>query len=469
MARISLRTSLAALFLFSCGSLNAQQSPAPKPLRDCELLALAGGNALPENIVDRINAGGIDFRPNSEYREQLRNAGATDTVIAAMQRAKLVEEGARPASTADLLQHLSIASGLANQKKYDEAIEELNVALAAGYKGPEVGYVLARILVEEEEYEGALTVYDQILKRDASFPEVHTKMSFVYHRGGDDDEALNQAKIALAATPNNAEAHKFAGIALNAMQKYADARTEYTEALRLKPSYQSVHLDLGILYDNIRDTTDSIAEYQKAIELDPNDVDAHYSLAIALDTTGNSDGAVREYRAAKQIDPSRLDVRQNLASSLMEKDLPGAISEMHEMEEMYPETVVCHDCLGSALFRSGDLQGASDEYKIASKLDPSDSMIHVRMGMIAEAKQDFDIALNEYHRAEELNNANNVAYASAGELLLYRKHDVNGAMEELKQAEALTPGDAKIHQLYAEAVALQKSGRVVNENQDPNR
>jgi Flp pilus assembly protein TadD len=58
---------------------------------------------------------------------------------------------------------------------------------------------------------------------------------------------------ALAQNPDDAEAHKNAGLALGDQQKFDAAASEYREALRIKPDYTSVHYNLGLLSYNMHD------------------------------------------------------------------------------------------------------------------------------------------------------------------------------------------------------------------------
>jgi tetratricopeptide (TPR) repeat protein len=457
MQKLSVRI-LVIFFLSAFCGLSAQRTPAPKPLHDSELLALVGGNALPENIVARLNSGGIDFLPSPEYRALLRNAGATDEVLAATEKTHVAPQASQTASSAALLQHLSVAAQLANEKKYEDAIKELDSAVTGGDIAPETAFVLGRILVDTEDYESAFAVYSKLLEIDPSFPEAHTKLSFVCHRAGDDDEAIHQAKLALQATPNNAEAHKFAGLALAGLGKYDAAKAEYKEALRLKPIYESAHYDMGILYGNINDTADAIFEYKQAIATDPNDVNAHYNYGVTLGDAKDFDAAIREYHIAKKLDPSRFDIRQNLSSSLIEKqDMPAAIVELREMEAMFPDSAICHGCLGTALAHTGDLDGAEKEFRAEIRLEPGNAMGYADLGYVAYSRQKYDDAIAQYRNAEQLDQSNFAAHAMLGQIYLMQKHDLNAAIEECKQAEALSPSDPSNHANFG--VALAEAGR----------
>src|SRR5438445_6783715 len=73
-----------------------QPSPAQVtrgPLTDSELMALAAGNALSENIVQEIASRGLVFRPDDHYRSLIQTAGADAAVLAALGKAKITSSG----------------------------------------------------------------------------------------------------------------------------------------------------------------------------------------------------------------------------------------------------------------------------------------------------------------------------------------------------------------------------------------
>jgi tetratricopeptide (TPR) repeat protein len=283
------------------------------PLRDSEVLALVAGAALPVNIAHEIAARGLDFTPDAAFRSQLKAAGADDAVFAALKVAKISASGA-PNDHAHqrLLQHLATAGKLMGAKKYDAAAIELNAALDRGADSPAVGFVMGEVLRATERHSEAVAVYAELLQQNPNFSEAHTKLSYVLYRTGESDDALHEAKLAIAQNRNSAEAHKNAGLALDSLRKSSAAAAEYQEALRLKPDYAPVHYDLGLLFYNKRDFQSSIAAYQKSVALDPNCAPCHESLGLALKEIGDVDSAIRELREAKRLDP-KLDSNNQAA------------------------------------------------------------------------------------------------------------------------------------------------------------
>src|SRR5882724_12217152 len=199
---------LVGMFVSSSVTYSASQQNL-KPLRRAEVMALVAGRTLPENVSYEIKVRGLSFVPSAGYRTQLKDANASDRILAALDKAKT----SASASAADkweqeLLEHLANASKRINDKKYTEAVQALTAALRTSVDCPEAGFVMGAILREEEEWSQAAAVYTEVLRESPNFPDVHTKLSYILYRLNDSDSALREVKLALAENPENAEAHK---------------------------------------------------------------------------------------------------------------------------------------------------------------------------------------------------------------------------------------------------------------------
>ena len=307
------------------GSQVAMPKPLPQasrpPLTDRELLALVAGNALSENVVREIGSRGLAFQPSDQYRSLLQTAGADTAMMAAVGNAKIAGSAQGAANVRNqLLQHLATAGKLIRSKQYEDASRELSAALESG-DGYEAGFVMGESLRQQERWLEAAAVYEEVLRRAPDFLDARTKWSFVLYRGGDAGDALQQAKIVLAQDPENAEAHKNAGLALQVLQKFDASEQEYAEALRIKPDYAVVRYDLGILFYHQGKWDQAIEQYRKSLALDPNEPDWHYNLGLAYQDKGNLDSAIREYREAKRLNPKMFAARMNLGSALMQRGM----------------------------------------------------------------------------------------------------------------------------------------------------
>ncbi len=432
-------------------SLTAASQTAPKPLTASELLALTAGGVLPANVVHDIDTHGLSFHPDEDYRGYLKTAGTDATILAELDKAKIDASASGQKPDQELLQHLSKAAAYMNDKRYEAAIKELTTALDIGFAGPESGFVMGELLRRQENWAQSAAVYTEVLRKDPDFPDAHTKLSYLYYRLGDSDLAIHEAKAGLEQNPQDAEAHKNAGLALDIARKFDAAAGEFKEALRIKPDYAAVHFDLGIHFQNMQDYANAIVEYKKAIALDPNNPDPHYNLGNAYKSTGDVDSAIREFREAKRLDPNDPEVRENLASALMKRNVDGAIAELRELETMFPNFEVCHLCLGRGLLWKGDAQGAEAEFLKAAAIDPADPTPHRDLAAMREKAKNYDAALQELRIAEKLGEDEPGTHKDLGRVMLEKK-DVSEAIGELKQAEALAPADWEVHDLYAQAL-----------------
>src|SRR5215469_6499706 len=124
------------LFVISALAVTAQttQPVSHQPLDESTLLALVSGGALPENVAWHIQNDGLSFRPSQPFRTLLQTAGATASVLAAVDSARITANPTT-AQPEDLqrLQHLANAGQLIRDKKYDDAARELMAELSSGF------------------------------------------------------------------------------------------------------------------------------------------------------------------------------------------------------------------------------------------------------------------------------------------------------------------------------------------------
>ena len=249
----------ALLLLFAAPKI---VSAAPKPMTASELMSLVAGEALPDNIVRELCLRGVQFHADDEYRAELKSAGAGTAVLDALSTANFFDANAvTPVVSTEFIRHLSNAGAALRARNFDSAMAELDAATAGSRPGPETAFVVAAVLTEMGDAEEAEPVLEEMLRRYPEFPEVHTKLSFVFYALGDAADGFSEAKAALLGTPENAEAHKNAGLNLSKMQNEAAAIAEYRRALAAKSDYELVRVEL-------RKTLTALGRTKEASEVD---------------------------------------------------------------------------------------------------------------------------------------------------------------------------------------------------------
>jgi tetratricopeptide (TPR) repeat protein len=280
------------------------------PLTATQVLALLGGGALPEDIAAAVESRGLSFQPSEEYAKLLTQAGANSEILQVIKKAE-VHASSDPAAKQEsqIEAHLALSAKLLRENKIRDSEREINAAIESGGNKFDAGFIMAEVMRQKQQYPLSVAIYTEIGRHEPDFPEVQTKLGYVLYFAGDAEAALNAARAEQAATPDNIEAHKIAGLALVTMRKLDAALVEYREALRLKPNYELVHYDLGILYDFKNDKQAAIAEYKAALELNPKDTNARFKLGKALRALGRiteANGIEHQTQSAQQQTSSNI-------------------------------------------------------------------------------------------------------------------------------------------------------------------
>ena len=444
-------TFASLLLLISALALQPRSSASPRPLSKAELLALVAGNIIPENVAFDIRSRGISFVAGAAYKGLLKSAGADSRVLAALDHAKSVGATADTSDNARLLQHLGQAGALLKSGQLDEAANELTDAMSATSAKSEIGFVMGMVLISQQRYPEAGQVYAQILQDDPQFPEVHARLSFTYLETGDSDEAIHQARAALDENPNSAPAHMNQGLALRSLQHFDAAKAELQKAIQCKPDYELAYVNLASLLDDMKDFDAAISYFKKALVLNPDDVRGRYDLGVTYGDKGDLVSAIREYREVIRRDPHMLEARQNLGAALIHTDPGAAITEFRELQAIAPDWPLCHQCLASALLRTGRLPEAEKEYGIAIQQDPASPAPLNGLGLVYETEKKLDDALAQYRKAEKLDDSDAAAHTNVGRILGQQK-SYSAAIIELKRAKELDPTAWQNYNLLGESL-----------------
>jgi len=143
----------------------------------------------------------------------------------------------------------------------------------------------AKILKNQEKYEEALEILDELYKIKSNSEEVkNILIETLFDYGGylnDDytqayDKAKQIFKRITDLSPDNYRAHYNLGIAYFNLDQMERAKDSFETALRIKPDYKYCLYNLGLIYEEMELYEESLVYYEKALEIDPN-----FSYALA--------------------------------------------------------------------------------------------------------------------------------------------------------------------------------------------
>jgi tetratricopeptide (TPR) repeat protein len=173
---------------------------------------------------------------------------------------------------------------------------------------------------------------------DAGAVEAHKELARVLVALGRASEALGEANLAAAMSPeNDVDAQKLvvevkvARALLDVGQGQIDLAVEdLTRLVEQNPDSAAARLGLGKAQIARRDAAGALVELQKAVELDPKDAEAQYQLGYVQHVMKQSAAAaVGPFDKAVALEPGNLLYRTSLGAALNDADQLGrAVEEL---------------------------------------------------------------------------------------------------------------------------------------------
>jgi predicted Ser/Thr protein kinase len=190
---------------------------------------------------------------------------------------------------------------------------------------------LATSLWDQEDYEGVVRVYDEVIKQHSS------KYGYVNNRAnahaalGHFDEALADYAEALRLSPSNASVYRCRSITYQLMGDYDRAIADLDIAVKADP--QGVNFDLrGRAHHAKGDFRAALADYEKGVQMTPGYTPTFVDLAWLLATC--PDGSIRDGQKASQC--ATLTVGQMPGH---ESEVFIALAAAHAEEKQYAEAI----------------------------------------------------------------------------------------------------------------------------------
>jgi Tfp pilus assembly protein PilF len=207
------------------------------------------------------------------------------------------------------------------------------------------------------------------------------------------NEAISDLEAAVAAAPDQSQAHFLLGQAYNHVGRYDDAAEEFTTVLDLDPENAAAHHNLGVTYFQLQDPNAAVEQFQAALAIDPDDADTHYQLGatylvLAL-SAGNTPDPELMGQAVDQLETA-LSLKENMPEALIglgniyiqQGNFGEAVDLLEQAIEQLPQSPEAHYALARAYAQQGDRAKACETYEKFLTLDaPSDWQVRAQEEM----------------------------------------------------------------------------------------
>jgi len=214
----------------------------------------------------------------------------------------------------------------------------------------------AKALHQQEKYDQAIPIYEQLEKENPGDPEVHYLL-------GAADVKVGQHQKALA---------------------------EFQTAVELNPKQDKAWQQIGFILLNRSDWKGAENAFRRALEVDPNSGPTWDGLAQTYLVSQQTDKAEEAYKRLLQIEPQNVQAVYNLGQIVMaRKDFTTAGGYFRQAIQINPNYAEAHNNLGAIYLEEGKVDASIAENEKAVQIKPMLSSAHYSLYLAYEQKHDF--------------------------------------------------------------------------------
>jgi tetratricopeptide (TPR) repeat protein len=318
----------------------------------------------------------------------------------------------------------------------------------------------AESLLDQGDLNAAARLYEQLLERNPSLPEVYLGLTRISLATRQLDAARVHATAAMSLAPELGQAWALMGLVLEAEGDVEGALQHLREATEREPGDADHFYTLGMVSKRARQYESALRAFERAKELAPRSVDAWATLADVL-------FEVREFQAARDIldrglaacgdHPALLE--KALAAAMMLDDPEGAIGYVERELKLVPEHEQGWLNLANLRLLTRDFDKSEQAARELLRRNPKSWEAWFHLGNLYEAVPAEPQAEEAYRKAVELAPDNWKPVTNLAGLLIQMEARAKNAeaVPLLEQALMLAPkGEWRVH--YNLALAHTKLG-----------
>ena len=271
----------------------------------------------------------------------------------------------------DIIPLYNLASALAGQGKYQEAIAAYRHALTLHPGDERTLNELGAALDNSGDWQQAQKIFLQDITAHPATCNARFNLARSDLKHDQAGDAEQQFQTMLARCPPDAPIHSGLGAALESEGHPEAADAEFRAALQMDPHDFTALFNLGDMALQGDQPRKAAELLEGAVQQRPNDKDAHQRLAEAYALSGRMDDAMTQLRAAIALSPSDPELHALLSQALASKgQLELAIEERKAALHLRADDADDWNNLGVLEARAGRINDAREDFLHALKLAP---------------------------------------------------------------------------------------------------
>ena len=282
------------------------------------------------------------------------------------------------------------------------------------------------VMVRENRIPDALRACIRYVKNRKGDADGWFVLAGIHSTRGDFDKVLQCCHRVLELQPDHAAALYNSGVALQSMQRHADAIPCYEKCLELQPGNRAAHTNLAIAcheegFSRLRAGKPGEAARfaARALALEPGRADTHNLLGLAALAGKDPAGAEQHMLKALELDPHHFRAITNLATAYAETGrLREAESAYRKALDLNPDYFDAWNNLGLLRQKAGNPGDAITAFTQAIRCNPNSAVAHNNAGNARLANDDIDTAVEHFRTSVRIDPGFSEAWNNLGNALL---------------------------------------------------
>jgi tetratricopeptide (TPR) repeat protein len=225
--------------------------------------------------------------------------------------------------------HVNYANELIRQGRRTEAREHLETAIRLK-PSPGAKYNLGNMLMEDGDFAGAESIYQQVLATEPPFIEARYNLALCLVKLGQTDNAISELSAVIAAQPTNSGARLNLGSALAAQNRMEEAAAVFQQQVALTPDNTDARFNLANVLQQLERLPEAQEQFEAVLRSNPTDVAARQGLGLALAQNGQLNAAAAQLQQALLYSTNATLSYQLALVQLMQTDFTNAVVSLQQ-------------------------------------------------------------------------------------------------------------------------------------------
>ncbi|XP_027919337.1 suppressor of RPS4-RLD 1-like [Vigna unguiculata] len=256
--------------------------------------------------------------------------------------------------------------------------------------------------VNEGKYANAISIFDQILKKDPAYPEALIGRGTAHAFQRELDAAIVDFTKAIQFNPLAGEAWKRRGQARAALGEFVEAIEDLTKALEFEPDTADILHERGIVNFKFKEFDAAVEDLSACVKLDKDNTSAYTYLGLALSSIGEYKKAEEAHLKSLQLDKNFLEAWAHLTQFYQDLAMPTKAQEcLSNMLQIDGRFTRAYHLRGLLFHAMGEHRKAIKDLTMGLSIDGSNvECLYLRgscyhaVGQFKEAVKDYDAALD---------------------------------------------------------------------------